>query len=178
MAPCHGAQLDLNWQNTDFARDVQFEYWVRHAKEQTTTKSTESVQGNTHQESVTLMEGSWTVTARLRNSQGWGRRAVLQLDVQVDDSTTRPGGVRLADWSNGRLTWDGPLVVGGLPILKYEYFFAAGCPEGTGRPYPLKGNDRYYLEKQNLRIALSPAPEEMSIQVYNRKGAGNCVTAR
>ena len=170
-------ELDLNWRNTDFARDVQFEYWVRQARRRTTTKSTKSVQGNTHQESVTLMEGSWTVTARLRNSQGWGRRAVLRLDVQVDDGTTRPGGVRLADWSNGRLTWDSVLVVGGLPILKYEYFYAAECPAGTGTPYPLKGNNRYYLEKQNLRIALSPAPEEMSIQVYNRKGAGNCVTA-
>ena len=168
--------LNLNWRNTDFARDVQFEYWVRQARRRTTTKSTKSVQGNTHQESVTLMEGSWTVTARLRNSQGWGRRAVLRLDVQVDDDTTTPGPVLRFSWSNGRLSWNVPTVIGGLPILKYEYFFAADCG-GTGRPYPLKGNDRYYLQEQNIRIGLSPAPEEMSIRVHNRKGAGACHTA-
>ena len=117
------------------------------------------------------------MTARLRNSRGWGRRAVLRLDVQVDSGTGTPSPPRNVSWSNGRLSWGAPFGIGGLPILKYEYFYAAECPAGTGTPYPLNGNDRYYLLNQKIRIRLSPAPEEMSIRAHNRKGASDCSTA-
>ena len=170
--------LVLNWRNTDFTRKVQLEYWVRHARKRTTTKLSTSVQGHTARPAIGLIEGNWTITARLRNSRGWGRRAVVRLDVQVDSGTGTPSPPRNVSWSNGRLSWEAPFGIGGLPILKYEYFYAAECPAGTGTPYPLNGNDRYYLVRQEIRIGMSPLPDEMSVRAHNRKGASDCVTAR
>ena len=169
-------QVHLNWQDTDFAREIQIQYWLRPGKSWRTFNTSFQLQANTASTTtgvVFLMEGSWTVTARLRNSQGWGRRAVERVNVRVDTNTGKPGTIPQVEWSNGRLRWQAPMTTGGLPILKYEYFRTTGCT-GAGTPYPLQRGDRYALTSQEIRIRQSP--DGMSVRAHNRKGAGDCAS--
>ncbi len=165
---------------SDFVDKFRFEYWVRGARQETTTITEFDAAGidlngvaNTAQGQVALItEGDWTFTVRTRNNRGWGRRAVRRFSVEVSGGR-RPSRPTNLSWNDGLISWDPPNSFGGLPLLKYEYYPVEDCLPGHGTPYPLQPADRYVLRSHEVRVLWAP-PDAISLRVFNSHAASFC----